>query len=123
MLIILNKEDAEVNLCKRLMFFYIIQGIPSIFLLIFSIFYNDDNTENSILKIADDISQEINSNFVSNGANSIELNISEIKSNKYIRNDNGVLIPVNENEFLPDKIKLRFNIKIGNERTYLVKKL
>ena len=121
-LIILNKEDAEVNLCKRLMFFYIIQGIPSIFLLIFSIFYNDDNTENSILKIADEISQEINSNFVSNGANSIELNISEIKSNKYIRNDNGVLIPVNENEFLPDKIKLRFNIKIGNERTYLVKK-
>ena len=118
-LIILKKD---VELCQKLMFFYIIQGIPSIFLLIFSIFYNDDNTENNIVKIADEIGQEINCNFVSNGVNSIELNISEIKSNKYIRNDNGVLIPVNENEFIPDKIKLRFNIKIGNERTYLVKK-
>ena len=83
-MVILHDDDTD-KIAKKLLFFYLIQGLPSIFLFVLSIInYNDNKEDPTMRTIADDISQEINSNFISNYSNSIELNISEIKSNKYI---------------------------------------
>lgn len=123
-MVILHDDDTD-KIAKKLLFFYLIQGLPSIFLFVLSIInYNDNKEDPTMSTIADDISQEINSNFISNYSNSIELNISEIKSNKYIRNDNNVLIPVDEDhqEFKPDKVKLRLNLKINQNKTFFIKK-
>ena len=124
-MVIILKDNDTLKIAKKLLFFYLIQGLPSIFLFVLSIInYNDNKEDPTMSTIADDISQEINSNFISNYSNSIELNISEIKSNKYIRNDNNVLIPVDEEhqEFKPDKVKLRLNLKINQNKTFFIKK-
>lgn len=127
MVIIIPKGNNAKIIAHKLLIFYYIQGIPSIFLFVLSIINNNnDNKEDTTVgNIADQISQEINSNFIiSNSSNSIELNISEIKSNKYIRNDNNILIPVSEDnqEFTPEKVKLRLNLKVNQNKTFFIKK-
>ena len=110
----------------RVIVFYTVQLIPSICLFVMGVIKTKNTSTINIINV---INKELGNNSDSNlnalWNNYIEINITEITVNKYIRNKQNVLVAVNRlssESNVPNKIKLQFNLKIANEKSFFIKK-
>lgn len=128
-----NNSSSSSSEYIKVIAFYVVQLVPSVCLFVMGVMRNTNTTNVNIINA---INKELGSNSSNNNSNSnlhslwnnnyIEINITEIMTNKYIRHKQNVLVAVNrltsEGNNVPDKIKLQFNVKIGNDKSFFIKK-
>ena len=128
-----NNNSSNSSEYIKVIAFYVIQLVPSLCLFVMGVLKNKNTTNVNIINA---INKELGSNSSNNNSNSnlhslwnnnyIEINITEITTNKYIRHKQNVLVAVNrltsEGNNVSDKIKLQFNVKIGNDKSFFIKK-
>ena len=114
--------DKKKSIFSKLLFYQIIQFIPSIILFIFSIFKPNDQEFNLIKNSFDEVNNilENNNNNISNIEDEslfLELQISNINSNKFEMKNNVLLSIKNKDENLNKKnnlenLSVKFNLKL-----------
>jgi hypothetical protein len=113
--------DKKKSIFSKLLFYQIIQFIPSIILFIFSIFKPNDQEFNLIKNSFDEVNNILeNNNNVSNIEDEslfLELQISNINSNKFEMKNNVLLSIKNKDENLNKKnnlenLSVKFNLKL-----------
>ena len=126
--------DNKKSIFSKLLFYQIIQFIPSIILFIFSIFKPNDNDNQFIINknSFDDVSNiiETNNNNISTIEDEslfFELQISNINSNKFEMKNNVLLSIKNKDENLNKKNNLenrsvKFNLKLFGGQNYSINK-
>ena len=126
--------DNKKSIFSKLLFYQIIQFIPSIILFIFSIFKPNDNDNQFIINknSFDDVSNiiETNNNNISTIEDEslfFELQISNINSNKFEMKNNVLLSIKNKDENLNKKNNLenrsvKFNLKLFGGQKYSINK-
>lgn len=127
--------DNKKSIFSKLLFYQIIQFIPSIILFIFSIFKPNDNDNQFIINknSFDDVSNIIETNNNTNISTIedeslfFELQISNINSNKFEMKNNVLLSIKNKDENLNKKNNLenrsvKFNLKLFGGQNYSINK-
>ena len=124
LLIFIKYKDIKLEclLKDKELFYFVVQSIPSFFLMILGLFKPNDNDEKQYMLQDEQLS--LSSDDIEKQICSIELTITEIKNDTF-EIKNNVLVPINDKkDNLNEKTSpiLRFHLILNQNKGYTVKK-